>query len=90
MQYFLARKYVQDKLEYEEVMEMIRTKSGEVGGIFDRIELMGIEKGRREGRELERKESKEKFNKKIELMENEMKKRGYDIKEIQTLTQIIK
>lgn len=84
LQSFLARKFIQDDKEYRDVMKMIRINSGELGGVFDRIEKIGIEKGRR----MEKKEEKEKYDKKIELMENEMKRKGINLKDIQEIIEI--
>ena len=78
LQYFLARKYVENEEEFKEVMKMINKNSGECGGIFDRIEAMA------------REDEKEKFEKKLELAKIEMEKRGIDIKDIQIITQLMK
>ena len=63
LQYFLARKYVENEKEFKEVMKMINKNSGECGGIFDRIEAMA------------REEEKEKNDKKIEQIIREQKEK---------------
>ena len=90
LQSLLANKFIEEDEEYLEVMDMIERNFEEFSDPFGR--LKGILKKREEEIEKmkeELKKEKEKNEKTAENIKTEMRRRGYNIEEIQAISQVI-
>ena len=77
LQYFLAKKFIQDDHEFEEVMEMMEIGSAKFGGVFDRYDEIMREKMKNERKD------------EINLIMEEIEKRGMSKKDIEEIKKLI-
>ena len=94
LQCYLAKKFIEDDEEYKEAMKMIRTKSGEFTGVFDRYARIMWDEYKDELREEAKKELLKEYEKeneiKIEKMKKEMERMGISNENIQSIIKLAK